>query len=161
MSEQKENNSLFRDKSLEQFTAPEQLNDYIRVIRPSLILVMVAIIILLAGIVLWGYLGSIDSHEDVTCAVNDGLIHTYISSSLSNEISSTSTIMVGDKEYRIRTISSELRAGVLMDESELSYFHLDQNDYVIALSGDCDLPDGVYEGKVIMARIRPISLILG
>ena len=109
MSEQKENNSLFRDKSLEQFTAPEQLNDYIRVIRPSLILVMVAIIILLAGIVLWGYLGSIDSHEDVTCAVNDGLIHTYISS----------------------------------------------------LSGDCDLPDGVYEGKVIMARIRPISLILG
>ena len=161
MSEHKENNSLFRDKSLEQFTAPEQLNDYIRVIRPSLILVMAAIIILLCGIVLWGYFGSIDSHEDTTCIVNNGLIHTYISSSLSNEISSSSTIMVGDKEYKIRTISNELKAGALMDDTELSYFHLDSNDYVIALSGDCDLPDGAYQGKVIMARIRPISLILG
>ncbi|MBR2676072.1 MAG: hypothetical protein IKE28_04090 [Solobacterium sp.] len=161
MSVQKENNSLFRDKSLEQFTAPEQLNDYIRVIRPSLILVLVAIIVLLCGIVLWGYFGSIDSHEDVTCVVNDGLIHTYISSSLSNEISNSSTIMVSDKEYKIRTISNELKAGVLMDDAELAYFQLDPNDYVIVLSGDCDLPDGSYQGKVIMARIRPISLILG
>lgn len=71
------------------------------------------------------------------------------------------TIMVSDKEYKIRTISNELKAGVLMDDAELAYFQLDPNDYVIVLSGDCDLPDGSYQGKVIMARIRPISLILG
>ncbi len=161
MSESNEKNTLFRDKSLEQFTAPEQLNDYIRVIRPSVILALIAIIALLCGIVLWGYFGTIDSHEDVTCAVNDGLIHTYVPSSLSVELSTSSTIMVGDKEYKIRTISNELKAGYLMNEEELSFFHLDADDLVIALSGDCDLPDGPYQGKVIMARIHPISLILG
>ena len=46
MSEQK---SLFREKSLEQFSSSEQLNDYIRVANPSVFIVLGAVIAFLIG----------------------------------------------------------------------------------------------------------------
>ena len=40
------NNSIFRKKSLDRISSPEQLNDYIRVSTPSVWMVLFAIIIL-------------------------------------------------------------------------------------------------------------------
>ena len=41
--------NLFRQKSLDRISSPEQLNDYIRVSTPSVWMVLIAIVILLAG----------------------------------------------------------------------------------------------------------------
>ena len=40
---------LFRKKSMEKVTSPEQLNDYIRVSNPGVWTVLAAVVILLAG----------------------------------------------------------------------------------------------------------------
>ena len=40
---------LFRKKSMDRVSSPEQLNDYIRVTSPGLWLVLAAVVILLAG----------------------------------------------------------------------------------------------------------------
>ncbi len=59
---------LFRKKSLERVSSPEQLNDYIRVTTPTVWLVLLALVILLAGILVWGVLGSVTAQtaEGVT-----------------------------------------------------------------------------------------------
>ena len=55
--------SIFREKSLNKVNQPEDLNDYIRVTRPSIWIVLIAMILLLIGIIAWMVFGSIDIHN--------------------------------------------------------------------------------------------------
>ena len=57
-------NSIFREKNLTRVSSPEQLNDYIRVSTPAVWLVLTAIVLLLAGVVLWGILGRLEVHTE-------------------------------------------------------------------------------------------------
>ncbi len=45
--------SIFREKSMARVSSPESLDDYIRVTTPSLWIVLIAIVILLAGFIAW------------------------------------------------------------------------------------------------------------
>ncbi len=55
--------SVFRQKSLDRVSSPEQLNDYIRVMTPSVWLVLIAIILLLAGMLAWGIFGTVEARD--------------------------------------------------------------------------------------------------
>ena len=45
--------TIFREKSLDRISSPEQLDDYLKVSTPSLWIVLAAVIALLVGIVVW------------------------------------------------------------------------------------------------------------
>ncbi len=51
---------IFRKKSLERVSSPEQLNDYIRVTTPSVWLVLIAVILLLVGLLAWSVFGTVN-----------------------------------------------------------------------------------------------------
>lgn len=48
---------LFRKKSLEHLSNPDQLNDYIKISSPAIWLLLTAIIIVLVGSIVWGVFG--------------------------------------------------------------------------------------------------------
>lgn len=54
---------LFRKKSIERVTSPEQLNDYIRVSNPGVWMILAAVVILLAGVCVWGFFGRLDTKK--------------------------------------------------------------------------------------------------
>ena len=54
---------IFREKTLQQAGRPEDLNDYIHVTRPSVWIVLAAVILLLAGIIAWMVFGSLEAHN--------------------------------------------------------------------------------------------------
>ncbi len=54
--------SLFRKKSIDRISSPEQLNDYIRVSTPPLWLALIATLLLLIGALAWGVFGTMDIH---------------------------------------------------------------------------------------------------
>ena len=56
--------SIFRAKSLERVSSPEELNDYIRVTTPSVQIVLLAIVILLVGILAWCVFGTVTIHHE-------------------------------------------------------------------------------------------------
>lgn len=62
MAENKTGNGVFREKSMERVSSPEELNDYIRVTTPSVWLVLAALILLLAGMLAWSVLGTVEAH---------------------------------------------------------------------------------------------------
>lgn len=62
---------LFREKSIERVSSPEQLNDYIRVANPSVWLAFVAVLFLLVGICIWGIFGRLDTVLNVG-AITEG-----------------------------------------------------------------------------------------
>ena len=61
---------LFRKKSLDRVTSPEELNDYIRVTTPSVWLILIATVVLLAGILVWSVFGTVESEN------SDGTVKT-------------------------------------------------------------------------------------
>ena len=63
MSDRETKNGIFREKSLDRVSSPEQLNDYIRVTTPSVWIVLVALVLLLAGMLVWSIFGSVTVHD--------------------------------------------------------------------------------------------------
>lgn len=52
-------NSLFRKSALERITAPEQLNDYLRIINPGIWLVLSGFFVIVLAVGVWACTGSI------------------------------------------------------------------------------------------------------
>ena len=55
--------SIFRRKSMERVSSPEQLNDYIRVTSPSVWLVLAALVVLLIGMLAWSVFGKVEATD--------------------------------------------------------------------------------------------------
>ncbi|MBR2794498.1 MAG: hypothetical protein IKE16_07610 [Solobacterium sp.] len=155
-----ENKSLFREKSMEQFSSPEQLNDYIKITNPSLILILVAIIALLAGTIVWGMLGTIDAEAKVTARVDNRKVSAYLSSADATQLNATSVILISGNHYPVTGVSDPMKASDGLSESDLELFHLKPMDIIVAVSSECDLTDGVYSATVVMQQLKPMDLIL-
>ena len=55
---------LFRKKSVERISSPDELNDYIRVTTPSVWIVLAAIVVLLVGMLAWSVFGTVDVRDE-------------------------------------------------------------------------------------------------
>ena len=68
---------LFRKKSLERVGAPEELNDYIHVTGLPVWIVLIAMIIMLVGMLVWGIFGTV---EDENLDGSSQIVHpiTYV-----------------------------------------------------------------------------------
>ena len=64
MDQNKPDSGVFREKSVNRVSSPEQLNDYIRVTSPSVWIVLLALVVLLAGMLAWSVLGRVTVHKE-------------------------------------------------------------------------------------------------
>ena len=58
--------SIFRKSSLERISSPEQLNEYIKIVSPGLIAILVAIVLILFGCGFWVFSGKIPKYLNLT-----------------------------------------------------------------------------------------------
>ena len=63
MADNNSKSSVFREKSINRVSSPESLNDYIRVTSPSVWIVLLALVVLLAGMLAWSFFGRIEVHD--------------------------------------------------------------------------------------------------
>ena len=59
MAQNNKENGIFREKNIEKVSSPESLNDYIRVTNPSVWIVLIALVVLLAGMLTWSIFGKV------------------------------------------------------------------------------------------------------
>ena len=142
------NHSVFRQKSMEKITSPEQMNDYIRVSNPSVWMILAAVIVLLIGVCVWG---------------EDGRLTVYLSEGDFARSDGDAILSVGEAEYA--AASDAAGTPILLDESTDPYLlhliGLSAGDWVHALSAEApDLKDGVYTVSVIIERVRPLDFVL-
>lgn len=161
-------NRLFRQKSMERVSSPEQLNDYIRVSNPSVWMILSAVIILLTGVCVWGIFGHIDTTVSCVC-ISDGCRSVvYIKetdrASVETQISSEGEEMyvtVGHQTYGIEAIGT---VPVSVDETFSEYaVHtggLKTGEWVYEVILDAVLPDGVYAAEMVMESVKPMSFVI-
>ncbi|MDD3340489.1 MAG: hypothetical protein PHS82_16745 [Lachnospiraceae bacterium] len=58
------NKTIFREKTIDRVTSPEELNDYIQVTSPRIWIIIAIVLMLLAGTLCWGIFGSVEMQDD-------------------------------------------------------------------------------------------------
>ena len=54
-----ENKKIFREKSLERISSPDKIDDYIKTTTPGIWIVLIAVLLILAGAIVWSVFGRI------------------------------------------------------------------------------------------------------
>ena len=77
MADGKSNNKKKKKKNMDRVSGPESLNDYIRVTSPSVWIVLLALVVLLAGMLVWSIFGRIEV-KDANGGVKEIAPITYL-----------------------------------------------------------------------------------
>ena len=153
-------NTIFREKSLERVSSPEQLNDYIRVTNPGIWLTLSAVIVLLAGFIVWGVVGSLESRVSVAAVSEAGTTNCYVREDEIARVEEGDVVRIDGEEYTVAEIAAE---PVAVDESCSEYAlrvgALSVGEWVYPVTVSVALPDGVYEAVVVTEQVSPVSFL--
>ena len=154
-------NQIFRKKSLDKVSSPEQLNDYIRVSNPGVWLVLAAVIVLLIGVCVWGIFGRLETTVGSAAVVKDGEMTLYVKEEYLGKITEGMTVRVKENEYLIASVETKpqtIPEG--FDEYMLHLSGMHVGEWVFGVSAmQTDLADGVYEAEIVIESIAPMSFI--
>jgi hypothetical protein len=139
MADNKDNKqNIYREKALERISAPDQLTDYLKVTNPGIWAILTAVIILLVGVFVWSCVGDLETKSPSTIIVKD------------------KTARVATRDMKELTEGDELR---LEDKNyDISSVTTDEFGRKIGIAS-VDLPDGVYDGIVIVEKTHPIEFL--
>ena len=130
---------VFRRKTLDRIASPEQLTDYLRVTNPGIWVILAAVILLLAGVLAWSMVGTLETKAEVKGVVSDQT--AQIISLESEPLAEGMPLRVIGQEYRI------------------AYADLDEYGRSVGIA-EVNLPDGTYDGTVVTEAVHPISFLL-
>ena len=154
------NNKIFREKTMEQLSSPEQLAGYLKVTGPGVWFVLAGIIVLLAGMLIWGTFGQIISTVTVPARVEDGTLSCYILGADLPESDPEVEITIGDVSLKADTGDAKTVIMSADDDAHLyASQYLSSGKAVKVLTAPTDLANGFYNAKVTSEVIRPISLL--
>ena len=152
---------LFRKKSLERISSPEQLNDYIRVSTPSVWLLLTAVVVLLTGVCIWGIFGHMDTVLSVAAVSQDGVVTAYVRESDAGKIAQGAKASVDGAEGTVISVAAE---PVRVDESFTEYMRhvggLQEGEWVCEIAIDVVCESGVHTAKIVVDSVSPISFVL-
>lgn len=153
---------IFREKSLKKIASPEQMNDYIRVSSPSVWMVLTAVIVLLAGVCVWGMFGHLDTAVQTGGVCADGRLTVFVGEEDHDKIKENAVISVDGVEYAVAEITNApIRVDDQIDPYVVHLVGFTEGDWVYRLYADVPgLADGVYAASVITERVRPLDFVL-
>ena len=96
---------VYRKASLERIQSPEQLNDYLRVTNPSVWIILAAVVLILAGMLVWGSSAYIDSFVTGAAEVKGGVMTvTFEDEALAKNVKPGMNVAVGNTSSPIVSV---------------------------------------------------------
>lgn len=155
-------NKLFRQSSVDRISSPENLNDYLRVVRPSVWLALAAISILLAAFVVFGFYGTIPSTISAKGIAQGGNVVCYVTQA--DRISPGMPATIGNIKGSVVSVSPVPLSEEEINETHPEDYLLYQLDpqawnYPVRLSAP-GIADGVWDVVITTETIRPVEFLL-
>ncbi|MDY4834963.1 MAG: hypothetical protein SO181_07475 [Frisingicoccus sp.] len=154
---------LFRKKALDQISSPEQLNDYIRVVNPSIWFMMVGVIIFLVGVCVWGIFGKLDTLLSVAAVNDNGRMVCYVKEADISSVNRDMDVEIGGNSYGIESIAAR---PLQVDDSFSEYLKhvgsLSEGEWVyeVVLDGSEGEQGSVLKADIIVERISPKTFVV-
>ena len=133
---------VFRKKSIERISSPEQLDEYLHVTSPAVWTVLIAVAALLVGLLIWSSVTAVESYAEGMAEARDGVLTvTFTDENKAKNIVPGMNVSVGELEVPILFVGQN------------------ENGRPIAVA-EADVPDGSYTAKVGYKRMQIIRLLL-
>ena len=133
--------TVYRKASMERIQSPEQLNDYLRVTNPSVWVILAAVVLILAGMLIWGSFAYIDSFVTCTAEVKDGVMTvTFEDEAPAKNVKAGMNVTVGDTASPIVSVG-RASDGKLFAQAETA------------------LADGSYQATVSYRQTQVLQLL--
>lgn len=154
-------NNIFRQKSMDRVSSPEQLNDYIKVSNPAVWMIISSVIILLIGICVWGIFGKLNTVIKTGGVCQNGVACCYVKEADVSKIKANSTVNVSGKDYSVASISTTpIKASEHVDSYILHLGNISDNDWVYEVFFNAPLNNDKYEMNITVDSVSPMSFIL-
>ena len=160
-------NPIFNRKATEKLRNPDDLERYIRVTSPSVWVVLGACVILLAGLLIWGLLGSVSTSVEATGAVVNNRAVCFLSAEEMAKVNVGDTANFGGTTMTVESISavplSRNEADAALGSDYLAATLLKSDwAYQVVYKGDVAyVAHGVPQTvSITVERMAPITLIL-
>ena len=154
------NDKIFRKKSMDRMSSPEQLNDYIKVTNPGVWMALAAIVILLIGVCVWGVFGTLETKLSVAAVSQDGQTLLYVKEDNMASVQENMSVYVGDETYKVTSVSAQPVA-VTEEISEYARhtgeLSIGEWVYIVPINGN--MPDGVYRAQVVVDSVSPLYFV--
>ncbi len=134
-------NQIFRKKSLDALSAPEDLTDYLHVTQPAIWVVLISVIILIAGIFLWSNFMVIESKVTGLADVDSGVaVISFDKNEMARRVQTGMELIIGEESFTITSVGT------------------DDLGKVIA-KAKVEMPDGNYPCAVIYRSTKVLELL--
>ena len=157
------NNDLFRKKNMDRVSSPEQLNDRIRVTGFGVWLLLSGILLVLAGIVVWGIFGRLDTTLPVSAITQQGQTVCYVKE---QSISQIQVGMAVDAESGSTTVASIAVVPVQVDDQCPEYLchvgALSRGEWVyeVTLQDALGEEGSIFAAQIVTESIAPLTFVV-
>ena len=158
-------NGLFRKKSLERISSPEQLHDYMHVTSPRLWMLLIAVAVLLIGFLTYASTATMENTTPIKVTVQNlpaygdkeegdesatvGLYYSSLPTSYKDVVETGMKVRIGSEEGKI-----EMVAMVNPEEGE------QEIELIISMDNlSLSLRDGEYDAELVLESTTPISFL--
>jgi hypothetical protein len=130
---------LFRQKAIDRMAHPDELTDYLKVTNSGVWAVLIAIVVLLAGVLAWACVGTLPTKASAKAIVQN----------------STAAVLVTEPYVA----GEGMPVTIANQESRIGRTATDEYGKTVGFC-DVDLPDGTYDGTVVVDETRAIDFLL-
>lgn len=152
---------LFRKKSMDKISSPEQLDEYMKVSNPGVWMILSCIIIFLVGMCVWGIFGRLETTLHVSAVSADGATVCYVRENDRAEVAEGMNVRIGEEAYPVQLVSTApMQVTADFDAYVMHVGNLQTGEWVYEVLLDAGLAEGIYEAEIITESIAPMSFLL-
>jgi hypothetical protein len=161
--------SIFNKKAAEKLRSPDDLDKYVRVTNPSIWVVLLACVALLAGLLAWGIFGTASTNVGATATYVDGKVMCFLTTEDVAKVHQGDSALIDGKymtvdEVGVTPLSRAEVSGIVQSDYLESVIVTNDWTYPVTFTGDSAnsfTPGIPLQTSITVDRIAPISLVLG
>lgn len=156
---------VFRKKSMERISSPEQLNDYIKVSNPSIWIILGAVFALAAAVVVWSITGSLPSIVTAYGVAGENQIVCYVPQAAAEDLKPGMEVKVGGLKGKITRVAAvPLSYQEAVAELGADYYaytlRLSEWNWKVEIQVESPLDKGaVYAASITTDNVRPLEFL--
>lgn len=154
-------------KENQNITSVNEFNDYIKICKPKIWIILIALIILMLSLTVWGIFGKIETKIDKQAISVNGTVYCFLDQNEIANISNNTSVKIENKSYKITNIydkafSSNQIESFLKEhniDSKLSNLNSNNVYYLLTINVE-NVPDEIINISIIKESISPISFLV-